>query len=307
MTTPTPHWATAVALCTSLSAGQALATPIDLGDAARYNGFFFSDFSSTANDSQGALAIGGNANLSGYTVNTLGSTATPALVAGGDLSFHGGDINGDTIVGGQASFSGGGSLHGQLQFQQSQLPVDFSTSYQHLTQLSNSLALSAGGTVGSQWGSILFTGDGSQAQQAFSLDQAGFEDAHSFFANNIDQDQAMIINVAGEHIDIDSADFLMKAQDWSWIGNAGHVLYNFYEAETIDLSAAFHGTMLATNAHINANGGSVDGQVIAQSWNGATQLNAPLFQHHEPSVEVPEPATWWLMSLGMLGILVRRR
>ena len=87
----------------------------------------------------------------------------------------------------------------------------------------------------------------------------------------------MIVNVGGTHIDIDSADYLVKATDWSLIGNDAHILFNFYEAEEIILGGAFHGTMLAVEGDITAKAGPVDGQVIANSWQGATQLNAPLF------------------------------
>ena len=78
-------------------------------------------------------------------------------------------------------------------------------------------------------------------------------------------------------------------------------MFNLYEAEEIILCGALPGTILAEEADIIASGGSVDGKVIANSWQGATQLNAPLFQHSvSKTVEVPEPGTIYLMLLGVM-------
>lgn len=298
---------TVFAAAASLAVNTA-ALPIDLGDAEGYNGFFLEDFVSTANDSQGSLAVGGNAQLTGYTVNTLGGTQTPAIVVGGNLAQVGGDINGDAFVGGSYNPSNGAGINGTLYEQQANLSVDFVSSFNQLSQTSQALSL-LGSDAAVNSGRVDYFGDGSSNQQIFNLDEAGFESAWGFFANDIDQSQEVIINVAGSIIDIDSADYLVKAADWSWIGNSPHILFNFYEATEINLSGAFHGTILATNADINAAGGSVDGQVIAKSWQGATQLNSALFQHSVPSVTatVPEPNVFWLLLAGMIGLVAARK
>ena len=288
-------------LTTSILTPVAHALPISLGDATGYNGFFLSDFSSTANDSQGALAVGGNASLQGYTVNTLGQSVVPALVVGGNLIQDGGDINGDAVIGGAYSAINGAGASGIVTDNLSQnISVDFQSTFAQLTAMSSTLA-TLGSSAEGAWGQVDYNGDGSTDQQIFNLTESSFESAWGFFANNIEQDQEVIVNVGGTHIDIDSADYLVKATDWSWIGNDAHILFNFYEAEEIILGGAFHGTILAVEADIVASGGSVDGQVIANSWQGATQLNAPLFQHSAPkTVEVSEPETIYLMLLGVM-------
>jgi len=294
-------------LTTSLTTPVVNALPINLGDAEGYNGFFLSDFSSTANDSQGALAVGGNASLQGYTVNTLGQTVVPALVVGGDLIQNGGDINGDAIIGGSYSAINGAGVNGIVSDNLStSIPVDFQSTFTELAAMSTTLS-TLGSPAAGTWGQVDYNGDGSADQQIFNLTESSFESAWGFFAKNIEQDQEVIVNVGGAHIDIDSADYLVKATDWSWIGNDAHILFNFYEAEEIVLGGAFHGTILAVGADIIATGGSVDGQVIANSWQGTTQLNAPLFQHSVSNItEVPEPGTIYLMLLGvvMLGARV---
>ncbi len=280
------------------------ALPINLGDAAGYNGFFLSDFSSTANDSQGALAVGHNASLQGYTVNTLGQAAVPALVVGGDLIQDGGNINGDAIIGGSYSPINGAGANGIVSDNLStSIPVDFQSRFTQLAAASTALSRLGLSSAGAS-GKVECYGDGSTDQQVFNLTESSFELAWAFFANNIQQDQEVIANVGGTHID--SADYLVKATDWSWIGNDAHILFNFYEAEEIILGGAFHGTILAVESDITAAGGSVDGQVIANSWQGATQLNAPLFQHDvSNNTEVPGPGTIYLMLLGAVMLVAK--
>jgi len=295
-------------LTTTILTPVANALPINLGDAAGYNGFFLSDFSSTANDSQGGLAVGGNASLQGYSVNTLGintqgQATAPALVVGGDLIQNGGDVNGDAVIGGIYSAINGAGINGVVTDSLAgNIPVDFQSTFAQLAAMSTTLS-TLGSPAAGVWGQVDYNGDGSADQQVFNLTESSFESAWGFFANNIEQDQEIIVNVGGTHIDIGSADYLVKATDWSWVGNDPHILFNFYEAEEIILSGAFHGTLLAVEADIIASGGSVDGQVIANSWQGATQLNAPFFQHGVTNtVAVSEPGSIYLMLMG--GILL---
>ena len=49
----------------------------------------------------------------------------------------------------------------------------------------------------------------------------------------------MIVNVGGTHIDIDSADYLVKATDWSWIGNDAHILKKGDRERTLILVPIF--------------------------------------------------------------------
>lgn len=236
--------------------------------------------------------------LQGYTVNTLGQAAVPALVVGGDLIQDGGDINGDAVIGGSYSTINGAGVNGIVTDNLStSIPVDFQSTFTQLAAVSAALSTVGSPAAGTS-GKVDYSGDGSTDQQVFNLTESSLESAWGFFAKNIEQDQEVIVNVGGTHIDIDSADYLVKATDWSWIGNDAHILFNFYEAEEIILGGAFHGTILALEADITAKAGSVDGQVIANSWQGATQLSAPLFQHDVSNItEVPEPGTVYLMLL----------
>ncbi|WP_431688589.1 choice-of-anchor A family protein [Hahella sp. NBU794] len=280
------------------------ATPVNLGAAANYNGFFHGDFTSSPNDSEGALAVGGNASLTGYTLNSFRENDGLAIVVGGDYSHVGGDIHGDALVGGQFTTASAG-IFGTVK-DHAVLPINFDAEFAKLTQLSKELSLADSLGVTEQWGALTFNGDSSGGQQIFNISEKDFESVWGFFAKDIGQHQELIINVAGDVIDIDPADYKIKASDWSWVGNETSVIFNFYEATQINLAAGFYGTILAPGADIFANGGHVDGQVIAHSWQGANQLNWHPYEHN---VELPEPATFGLMlsALAVVGAGALRR
>jgi hypothetical protein len=86
---------------------------------------------------------------------------------------------------------------------------------------------------------------------------------------------------------------------------ADHILYNFYEAESLTINAAMFGSILAPGAAIEAPWGLIEGQVIANSWSGNAQVNDAAFT--PPALEVPEPGNLSLFLLGALGLLASRR
>lgn len=63
------------------------------------------------------------------------------------------------------------------------------------------------------------------------------------------------------------------------------------------------GSILAPNADIKAPHGVIWGQVIANSWQGNTQINDNPFT--DTTVEVPEPTYLFILSLG--GLAFTRR
>ena len=97
-------FAAALVVLTSLSA---MASPLSLGVAGDYNTFIFNNFTATS-DTQGRLAVGGNMNVSGYSVgDQLPANSGDVLVVGGDLTYSSGRVyNGDVVVGG--SYTGPG-------------------------------------------------------------------------------------------------------------------------------------------------------------------------------------------------------
>ena len=79
----------------------------------------FGDFRVPSSDVQGRVAVGGNANITGYSINTVTDTQATyggtGLTVGGNLDFGSGRIWGNTIVGGNLSTGLGASFGGNIQ------------------------------------------------------------------------------------------------------------------------------------------------------------------------------------------------
>jgi choice-of-anchor A domain-containing protein len=95
---------------------------------------------------------------------------------------------------------------------------------------------------------------------------------------------------------------------------ASDVIFNFYEATSLDFSGAvnFHGTILAPNANVKLAGVNLFGAVISDTFESPSAN----IQHRgytgflTPQSAVPEPATWAMMIMGFglaAGALRRRK
>ncbi len=93
------------------------AMPISLGAAANYNTVVFGNFEASGSDTEGRLAIGGNALLYDYSVGLLldAHSLGSSLVIGGDLDLKQGRINyGNLYVAGDAQITQTAIDHGDV-------------------------------------------------------------------------------------------------------------------------------------------------------------------------------------------------
>ena len=96
--------------------------------------------------------------------------------------------------------------------------------------------------------------------------------------------------------------------------NRENVLFNFLEAETLNLAnIGVQGSILATSADITTGWGVVWGQVVAESWNGPMQINQVYYNGDSPTpstpvanTEVPEPGMLALVGFGLAGLVYAR-
>jgi choice-of-anchor A domain-containing protein len=118
----------------------------------------------------------------------------------------------------------------------------------------------------------------------------------------------LVINVSG--VDIDLAGKVNR------FTNDSNVIWNFYQATTIDIAQQFSGSVLGVFADITVgNSGNIDGTVvgnnIVQNANGEIHNNyfkGDLSSLTATVSTAPEPATWMIMILGfgMIGWRLRK-
>ncbi|MCF2949943.1 choice-of-anchor A family protein [Paraglaciecola aquimarina] len=115
----------------------------------------------------------------------------------------------------------------------------------------------------------------------------------------------VIINVSGEGvINLTSK----PSGSFANFANASNVLWNFYEASTINFnSGSWYGSVLAPGADITLAGGNIDGGIAAKSLDAQSELHNALFTYTPPpSNDVPAPAGLLFMGLGLIFMGYRR-
>ncbi|MBM7067583.1 choice-of-anchor A family protein [Actibacterium sp. 188UL27-1] len=135
-----------------------------------------------------------------------------------------------------------------------------------------------------------------------SLDQL----SSGTFLADVDQDETVIVNVSGT-----AGTYGMNASGGK--SAATQILWNFYEAETLQVNSAIIGSVLAPNAFISGFGGSTEGSVLAREislTNG--ELHLQPFRGDLPDqpgqvTAVPLPASLPLLLAAFGGLAVLRR
>jgi choice-of-anchor A domain-containing protein len=291
----------------------ALGAIIHLGAATDYNAFIHNDFSATSSDVEGRVAAGGNVNISSYSVNIKGSTQLysdtskfPALVVGGDLTFSSGQVAGDVYVGGSYTPTSTGSVSNGSVTIGGISPINFDNEFSYLGNLANNLSLlDASGSASDMWSTQYLKGAGKNGQgndlHVFNLDASSLQFS-DYLLSEVDMGDTVLFNIAGKNISTSWGNF--GGSDNSLSNMSGSMLFNFFEAEELDINAALFGSILAPKADIKAPHGVIWGQVIANSWVGNAQINDNPYVGN--SVDVPEPSTLAIFVLGMMGLASRR-
>lgn len=317
---------------------HAAAISIDLGPATGYNLFIKENFTQPGADSQGKIAIGGNANIGQYDVGvnyepgtrrdgiqfwTDPSKYSDVLVVGGNLTttqWAWGNVKGNLILGGE--LTQGSSKNAVLGTTTKGKPIDFDAAFEQFTNLSQTLAgQSNTGGVEFKYNNWLIL-DGSASNDVYVANITGqmLASATDLTATGLDKNDTLIINVSGKNINFDSLNYGQRESFNALDMSASNILFNFFEAETITFSGGIKGNILAPNADFTFLQGDLSGQVIAKSWTGGWGAQANLWDGFfvppidpptpttpQPPVEVSEPATLLLLVFGLLALVAIRR
>ncbi|MEC5398069.1 choice-of-anchor A family protein [Uliginosibacterium sp. H1] len=318
-----------VAAMLALAAGSAHAVVVDLGVAGQFNAFIYNDLTvQNWTHAEGAVAVGGNANIGAGWGGATHDSATVngqqwGLVVGGNLSVAGsGQISqGKTYVGGSLNpnplpnnfNTAGGLQHGGA------APIDFAAVQSQLTTLSGTLqAEAATGSVQTAGSRTRLMGTGG-AFEVFNLDGDLLTNAAEFELYNIAAGATLVLNIGA------GADKALSYVGWDWsnffVGNTGvkkdwntvSTLVNFYDAENLFFqSNGLHFNILAPNAQVGGQWGHIEGTVVAESWNAATELRVgtpPFYSSSSSSGgSVPAPAPLLLVGAALCALgLARRR
>jgi choice-of-anchor A domain-containing protein len=247
-----------------------------------------------SSDSEGKMAIGGNAYLQSFG-------AYSNIVVGGDLKLTNGSVTGSAKVGGTATLSSA-AVNGGLTQHDPSLGIDFAATSAILTQASDLLAaLGANGTKVSQYGGLTLTATDSTFN-VINLTTADLTNINALKIN-APATSTLVINVTGASLTTGNFGFQLTGIDNK------HIIFNFVDATSLQFSGvAWQGTILATDASIRGVNGNYNGAVIAHDLIGVTYQNMEF--HNVPYVgTLPTPAVSGLPLFGLAGLAVvgRRR
>ena len=259
----------------TIDCGQINNGSFDLGPAKDYNLFVLEDITQPSSDTEGKVAVGGNASFANYSIgDKLNANAGDVLIVGKHLEFTSGRIYNGNVVYGQTTNLPitAVTIDGTIETGN---PIDFTAAKLYLQTLSTTLSTyNANGNTTFQWGGL--TLDGYDAfLNVFNINGADLSIAHTVTIN-VPNGAVVLVNIDGTSI--------------SWTGGLQvngtaitNVLYNFYQATNLTIQGIdVTGTILAPFAHLNFSAGVVNGQVICKSMEGAGQFNLDQFLGNIP-------------------------
>nr|WP_290227998.1 choice-of-anchor A family protein [Trichocoleus desertorum] len=272
---------------------QVSAATVNLGPATGYNVFVLGDVDLDS-DTEGKMAIAGNATLRNYSVGLM-DKGGDALVVGGDLKFTNGTVYGNAVVGGTPQLTSVGFQGGVLK---SGKPIDFAKAGQSLVNLSQSYLSGAASQADIKEGGITLVGKG--ASNIFDLAGTDLAKASSL---NFEGSGSFIVNVSGEEVSFKNFGFFLNGIDKQ------NILFNFFEATNLTASGlGIEGSILAPKASVVFNNGQMNGTLVAASVKGNGQFNhvsrPPVEQ---PPASVPEPAALAGLGFAAAALATSRR
>lgn len=294
-----------VSQCVAAAGAMMLSLSAAAGPLADYNLIVFEDLAPS-----GSLHVHGRTFVGGdlYGANPeFGHDLSRALTletveVAGDINatgwmkvFAGEVAYGGSINGGLSGLEchGNGYSGSNCASQVSGLDTKADDLYSQLKGESNHYAsLVANGTTGA--GQLSYSGSDSTA--VFHLDGADLFSRN--WALDIGAATYAVINVSGAVLANGGGTNL----DWTF-GNYSNILWNFYEAVSLNVATQWKGSILAVDAIFDTRN-DVEGSLAVKSYVGSGQTHVFPWT---PTVEVPEPSMLLLLIGGLSLIILGRR
>jgi choice-of-anchor A domain-containing protein len=263
-------------------------------------------------DVNGGLAVGGTATVNNYDigVSLLGESLS---LFPDNSTFITPKLTGETALETGNYYVGGGSYtlynHGSGTTDLTD-PISFAAQYSQFLALSQTLStLSTTGTdsCSNSYGTVTCTANVANSLNVIDLQASAL--GSGLDINGVSPTSPLIINVSGASgslepwgIEVDGS----GASGDSTTANAHYVLFNFYNATSLQLGSGVVGSILAPEANVTTSGsGELDGQLIANSYaapNGAMEFHNFTYDGNLPVVPTPEPGEYGVVGIG-LGFL----
>ena len=268
----------------------------------------FESLEMTSANIQGPVAAGGDLTGSATLVTSNGFTSAYTVQVAGNINTTDVEVqNGSLLYGGAFDRTG---------LNDNQLDNFYQGDQSAMTSLIDSYkadALAASVAYGNLTASA--NASFSTANNALSLNLAEGDDygiihlsltdlsGLSSMTYNLSGTGALIINVAGDTVDIKSG---INFTGWT-DSEISRVLWNFYEAESLTISSSFRGSILAPNAELTTNA-EIAGGVVVESAIINNAINLPNFDGSLSLPAIPEASHYALLTgMSMLLLAFGRR
>jgi choice-of-anchor A domain-containing protein len=218
--------------------------------------FVEGNFNAPSSDVEFSLYVGGNASLVGYSVGEKFDIAGASVVVGGDLKWHTGRvIRGNVVYGGEAAIGSpvlNGLVEGQKVLQDTDV-WDWNIVSGYFAYVSSYLK-NLGGAYST--GSFL-------RGPKHSLTCETLNKLHII---EIESDDVVVVNVVGPSCRLSNIEIRTKS-------GCENCLLNFDATELFISEAQIPCSVVAPQAAVVGSSGVINGQLIAASFSGSTQIN----------------------------------